>query len=107
MKKMIGILLILCLLCGSLPMASAAGGIVIDGTWSVLLPEAPTAYEAYAAETLRRGLTDGLHFTRGRSPRISPKAPAFDFTAAGAAISLLFFRSIQSFFRHIFAVHFP
>ena len=32
MKKMIGILLILCLLCGSLPMASAAGGIVIDGT---------------------------------------------------------------------------
>ena len=60
MKKMIGILLILCLLCGSLPMASAAGGIVIDGTWSVLLPEAPTAYEAYAAETLRRGLTEAL-----------------------------------------------
>ena len=60
MKKVIDILLILCLLCGSLPMASAAGGIVIDGTWSVLLPEAPTAYEAYAAETLRRGLTEAL-----------------------------------------------
>ena len=59
MKKMTGIVLILCLLCGSLPMASAAG-IVIDGMWSVLLPEAPTAYEAYAAETLRRGLTEAL-----------------------------------------------
>ena len=44
-----------------------------------------------------RGVTDGFHFTRGRSPRISPKAPDFDFTAAGAAISLLFFRSMQSF----------
>ena len=51
--------MILCLLCGSLPMASAAGSIVIDGTWSVLLPEAPTAYEAYAAETLRRSRTIG------------------------------------------------
>ena len=49
-----------------------------------------------------RGVTDGFHFTRGRSPRISPKAPAFDFTAAGAAISLLFF----SFYTVVFQAYF-
>jgi hypothetical protein len=39
-----------------------------------------------------RGVRDGFHFTRGRSPRISPMALAVDFTAAGAAISLLLFQ---------------
>ena len=38
-----------------------------------------------------RGVMDGFHFTRGRSPRISPTAKAVDFTAAEAAISLLLF----------------
>jgi len=57
---MMGFVLILCMLCGSLPMACAAGDIVIDGTWSILLPEAPTDYEVYAAETLCCGLTKAL-----------------------------------------------
>ena len=60
MKRIIGLLLVCCLLLGSVPLFFAVGGVAIDGTWVILVPSSPTAYETYAAEKLKSGLDETL-----------------------------------------------
>lgn len=52
MKKVFCILLTLCMLCAAAPVISAANGVTVDATWSVLVPEEPTSYESFAADKL-------------------------------------------------------
>ena len=53
MKKILSVLLVICL-CFSfaVPAFAKTGGIAVDGTWSVLVPENATAYESFAARKL-------------------------------------------------------
>ena len=52
MKKTISLLLVCLLLLGCVPLAAASGCIAIDKTWNILIPEAPTPAETFAANKL-------------------------------------------------------
>ena len=58
MKNIICVLLSVLLLAGMPPFAFAADGIVIDKTWTILIPESPTAAESFAAGKLRECLSE-------------------------------------------------
>ena len=52
MKKGISLFLCLCMLFAFVPAAGAASALSVDATWTILLPQTPTAYETFAAEKL-------------------------------------------------------
>ena len=58
MKKLLAVILA-CVLCFSLaaPALAKEAPVVIDGSWSVLTPDDPTAYEAFTAEKLKTELS--------------------------------------------------
>ncbi|MBQ6067843.1 MAG: DUF4838 domain-containing protein [Clostridia bacterium] len=58
MKKIICIVLAVCLLFSALPLAFAQEGITVDGTWTILIPASPTSYESFAADKLKTVLTE-------------------------------------------------
>ena len=58
MKKTICLMLSICLLCVSAPVAFGADVLNVDSTWTVLISEAPTCYETFAAEKLSSCLTE-------------------------------------------------
>ena len=60
MKKIICILLAVCMLVGALPLAFAKAGITVDADWSILVPASPTSYETFAANKLKDVLTEKL-----------------------------------------------
>ena len=60
MKRLLCVLLSLCLLCAIVPLAAADEGLSVDGAWVVLVPESPTAYERFAADKLKAGLAEAL-----------------------------------------------
>ncbi len=58
MKKFLSVLLVLCMCVSSaLPVFARGGAIILDGTWSILVPQEPTQYETFAAEKLRTELS--------------------------------------------------
>ena len=64
LKRMICVVLTVCLCLSVTPLAGAAEGAddeedpyTVDGSWSVLLPAEPTAYETFAAEKLQTELS--------------------------------------------------
>ena len=60
MKKIISILLAVCMLFGALPLAFAKTGITVNATWSILVPASPTSYETFAANKLQSVLSEAL-----------------------------------------------
>ena len=57
MKKLLSVLLILCLCLSFAPAVFAGEGITVNGTWSVLVPAEPTPYESFAANKLSAELS--------------------------------------------------
>ena len=80
MKKTISLLLVCLLLLGCVPLAAASGCIAIDKTWHILIPEAPTPAETFAANKLAKEL--GTVF--GEAPAVVSQA-ADHYIAVGAA----------------------
>ena len=59
MKKILCLLLTLCMLAAVAPLGySAAGSVSVDGSWKILVPASPTAYEDYAAGKLKECLSE-------------------------------------------------
>ena len=56
MKKALCLLLVSVLLLGCVPLAAASGCIAIDKTWHILIPEAPTPAETFAANKLAKDI---------------------------------------------------
>ncbi len=81
MKKLLSLTLASCLMCASLPVAGAAAdALTVDATWKVLVPEAPTVYETFAAEKL----VDCLAEVFGTAPE-TVTAPEEPYIALGSA----------------------
>ena len=60
MKKWLCALLCVYLMFSIAPFASSADTVVVDGTWRILAPASPTAYEKFAAKKLCECLSDIL-----------------------------------------------
>ncbi len=60
MKKSLCVLMCVCLALMICPVVSASDAIVLDGTWKILVSNAPTSYERFAAEKLRSCLSEIL-----------------------------------------------
>ena len=59
MKKMICAFLCLCCIVLCIPVSSAAeDDLIVNGTWSILVPASPTAYERFAAAKLQSVLSE-------------------------------------------------
>lgn len=80
MKKAISLLLSLCFLCVSVPVAFGADDLQVDASWSILVSEAPTSYETFASEKLGSCLKDVF----GTQPPTVTQA-AGHYIALGAA----------------------
>ncbi len=57
MKKIVSVLLCFVLTASFVPLAFAANGLQVDGSWKILVPASPNAYESFAAEKLRSTLS--------------------------------------------------
>lgn len=80
MKKTLCLALACLLLLGCVPVAAASDCIAIDKTWTILIPEAPTTAETFAANKLATEL--GTVF--GEAPAVVSQA-ADHYIAVGAA----------------------
>ena len=83
MKKGVCLFLSLCMLFASVPAAGAADApdvLAVDKTWTILLPEEPTPYEAFAAQKL----SDCLAEVFGTAPETVTEPTGRDI-AVGAA----------------------
>lgn len=58
MKKGLCLFIAVCMLLAVVPTVSAADMLSVDKTWTILLPESPTAYERFAAEKLNSCLSE-------------------------------------------------
>ena len=58
MKKLLSVLLVICLCISfSLPAFAENSSITVDGSWSVLVPDGPSSYETFAAQKLSSELS--------------------------------------------------
>ena len=81
MTKIVSALLCVCLLLVSVTAAFAAeADLTVDGSWSIRVPASPTAYERFAAEKLRAGLSEALGVSVAAAANVS--AP---YIAVGSA----------------------
>ena len=80
MKKAISLFLAFSICFLLMPTAFADDALTVDGSWSILVPEEPTAYEQFSAEKLQTELCAAL----GATLPITPQAEA-NYIAIGAA----------------------
>ena len=90
MKKIISVLLAVCIIFTTAQMAFAAdektkGSIVIDSSWSILIPETYSQQESYAIDTLQSRLYDVLGYYLPHSKTAEDKFIAIDMGTADVA----------------------
>lgn len=89
MKKLISVLLALCMIFATVQCVFAVGGesdeIIIDSTWTILIPEAYSQQESYAIDTLQGKLHDALGYYLPHSRTATEKFIAIDIAYDGMA----------------------